>query len=90
MSLFNTIIRAFVGDPGDPFTLDNVPVKALEIGADWRDEKVKEAAERYGKPFKCAADGVPRERYTLDRQIEVVRPKATVTPIRRKPNAKEK
>lgn len=86
MSLLQTIIRAFIGDPGDPFTLDHVPAKALEDSAvDWRDEKVRKAAERYGKPFKCAADSVPRERLVgRDQQKEIVRPKASVTPIRRK------
>lgn len=28
---------------------------------DWRDEAVKLAAQRYGKPFRCGPDGIPRE-----------------------------
>lgn len=68
--------------PAPDMSLDNVPTKALEI--DWRDEAVKKAAQRHGKPFLCGADSVPRERFSLDRKLEVVRPTATVTNIRRK------
>lgn len=82
MSIFATIKRHLLGERPDPFVLDAVTVKALEGITDWRDEKVKQAAERFGKPFKCAADGVPRERLRHDtREIEIVRPKATVTDI---------
>lgn len=76
MSLIDRIARAFgFGISPDPFTLDNVPVNAL--GPDWRDEKVKAAAERLGRPFLCGPDGVPRERFVgKDMHKEVVRPKA--------------
>lgn len=81
MSIFDRIFRALTGDPGDPFTLDNVPVKALEI--DWRDEAVKKAAERHGKVFKCGPDSVPRERLVEGYStLQIVRP-TNVTPIRR-------
>ena len=28
---------------------------------DWRAERLAEAAQKYGKPFKCAGDDMPRE-----------------------------
>ena len=28
---------------------------------DWRQERLAEAALKYGKPFKCASDDMPRE-----------------------------
>lgn len=58
MSLFTSIKRAFIGDPGEPTTLDHVPVSGT---SDWREAKLAEAARRYGKPFKCAGDGVLRQ-----------------------------
>lgn len=58
-SISQAIGRAFVGDPGEPDVLDFVPVTG---STDWRTEKLAEAAEKYGKPFKCSADGLPRER----------------------------
>lgn len=58
MSVFGTIKRALIGDPGDPAVLDHVPVTGAQ---DWREAKLVEAAKRHGRPFKCAGDGVPRE-----------------------------
>lgn len=55
MSWLSKLLR---GDPGDPDLLDHVPVKAAP---DWRAEKLKEAAKRYGKPFECAVEGLPRK-----------------------------
>ena len=28
---------------------------------EWRKRKLKEAAQKYGRPFKCAGDEMPRE-----------------------------
>lgn len=94
MNILAAIMRHLTGERSDPMCLDNVPVSALDC-VDWRDEAVKKAAERHGKPFLCAADGVPRERFVgVEKQIEVVRPKATVTAIdskrKKNLNAKEK
>ena len=58
-SIQQAIVRAFVGDPGDPEVVDFCPVTGA---TDWRTEKLAEAAEKYGRPFKCAADFVPHER----------------------------
>lgn len=81
MKLLDALKRALLGDY-EALTLDHVPTEAMN---DWRAERVKLAAVRFGKPFKCAADGVPRERFVgTERKLEVVGPKASVTPIRRK------
>lgn len=39
---------------------------------DWRDRAVQKAALKYGKPFKCAADGVPREVLLGNRESRVI------------------
>jgi hypothetical protein len=48
MSLFRTLARMFIGDPGDPTMLDHVPVTGAP---DWRQERLQQARQRYGKPF---------------------------------------
>jgi hypothetical protein len=48
VSLFRSIVRAFVGDPGEPAMLDHVPVTGT---ADWRKPKVEAARQKLGKPF---------------------------------------
>jgi hypothetical protein len=48
MSLFRTLARMFIGDPGDPFLLDHVPANALDCRTP---EKVAEARRKFGKPF---------------------------------------
>ena len=35
--------------------------KAPGPSDDWRAERLAEAAQKYGKPFKCASDDMPRE-----------------------------
>lgn len=44
---------------------------------DWRERAVQKAAIRYGKPFKCAADGVPREVLLGDRTSRVIELRST-------------
>lgn len=46
-------------------------------GKDWRERAVQKAAIRYGKPFKCAADGVPREVLLGDRTSRVIELRST-------------
>jgi hypothetical protein len=56
MSLLSRLSRAFTGDvPAD--VIDHAPFS----GSRSYDEKLKEAARKYAKPFKCAANGLPRE-----------------------------
>lgn len=57
--LYASIVRALVGDPGEPDVLDFVPVTGTH---DWREEKLKAAAEKHARPFKCGPNGLPRER----------------------------
>jgi hypothetical protein len=67
--------RIFLGEASDPLDLDFLPLntqpkvidapsiekpKAPTPPPDW-DAKRKTAAARFKKPFKCAADGLPRE-----------------------------
>jgi hypothetical protein len=42
----------------------NVPANRDVAGRasdDWRAKRLAEAAQKYGKPFKCASDDMPRE-----------------------------
>lgn len=75
------IVRAFVGDPGEPQVIDHLAVSG---GPDWRDAKLKAAAQKYGRPFKCADGSVPRE-IIVDGKITTLRPgekpRATVTAL---------
>jgi len=32
-----------------------------EASEDWRKRKLAEAAQKYGRPFKCAGDDMPHE-----------------------------
>lgn len=62
----------------EPETLDFVPVASAP---DWREEKLKEAAKRHGRPFKCAADGLPRE--TTKDGIRTIVGVTNIHPIKR-------
>jgi hypothetical protein len=42
----------------DAEVLDHV---RIQVGDDWRTARLAEAAQRHGKPFKCASDALPRE-----------------------------
>jgi len=41
-----------------PQVLDHLPLKQSD---EWRRSRLIEAAERHGKPFKCAAADLPHE-----------------------------
>lgn len=67
-------------------TLDHVKVKRKRRKKDWRDEAVKRAADKHGKPFECGPAGVAREVLIGSEQTRTVVVKdagATVTPIKR-------
>ena len=62
----------FAGSKNDRYdderhTLDHVPVHATQ---DWRKQRLAQAAERHGKPFKCAGRDMPREILT-DHRISI-------------------
>lgn len=79
--------KHFLGDAGDAPELDHLPLnttakqietptvekpKKVEATPDW-DAKRREAAEKLGKPFKCAADGMPRETLVEGNFIDVAK-----------------
>jgi hypothetical protein len=67
MSLIRSFIRMFViGDHGDPPVVDHIPVTGTP---DWRAAKLKDAATKYGRPFKCAASELPREVHNGEREF---------------------
>lgn len=46
----------------DDVMLDHVPVQRTPRSKrDWRERALQKAAAKYGKPFKCAAQGLDRE-----------------------------
>ena len=49
-------------------TIDHVPLSGT---ADWRKQRLVQAAQRHGKPFKCAGDDMPRE-VLIDHKVFVV------------------
>ncbi|MGZ8203083.1 MAG: hypothetical protein ACXW2I_11205 [Burkholderiales bacterium] len=42
---------------------------------DWRKRKLAEAAQKYGRPFKCAGDDMPHEVVLRGRVIVSTEPK---------------
>lgn len=60
MNVFRSIARALRPRRryAVPSLLDHVPI---ETSSDWRRNRLTEAAQKHGKPFKCAAAEMPRE-----------------------------
>ena len=52
------LLRLF-SDSGEPRILDHVPIRGRVT--DRHDAALRAAAQRHGKPFKCAARNLPRE-----------------------------
>jgi hypothetical protein len=42
-------------------TPGNAERKPARSPKDWRQQRLAEAAQKYGKPFKCASNDLPRE-----------------------------
>ena len=62
MSIFGRLARVFKrrGAPHEPApVLDDL--RGTGASGDWRKRKLAEAAEKYGRPFKCAGDDLPHE-----------------------------
>ena len=62
MNIVRVIARAFrlrskAGDT--PPVIDHVLMS--DVTGDWRKRKLAEAAQKYGRPFKCAGDDMPHE-----------------------------
>jgi hypothetical protein len=63
MNIVRAIARAFrFRRKGDtPPVIDHVRMMEVEVTGDWRKRKLEEAAQKYGRPFKCAGDDMPHE-----------------------------
>ena len=80
-------LLALLGLAPDPVPQPEKP-KRKRRTKDWRDEAVKAAAAKHGKPFECGPDGVPREvligsKQTLTVIVKNAAQDATVTQIRK-------
>ncbi len=62
-----------------PVILDHVPVGE---GSDHR-KKLKAAARKYGRPFKCGAHGIPHEVLPSRQQQKTPRPSESVIELRK-------
>jgi hypothetical protein len=61
MNIFDRIskrLRLSMNSKRDADVLDHV---RIHVADDWRAARLAEAAQRHGKPFKCASDALPRE-----------------------------
>jgi hypothetical protein len=71
MRILHRIVRAFKG--GERYDVTPIEIGTLPLrggSGDWRSHKLTEAAQKYGKPFKCAGEHMPREILMRDRIIE--------------------
>jgi hypothetical protein len=77
MNLIDRITRAFSGDvPAD--VIDFAPVNADESAQERYAAKLKRAADKYGKPFKCAANGLPREVMSQPGVYDALKPRGSL------------
>jgi hypothetical protein len=72
MSLLSAIRRHLSGD-FDAILMDHAPVDLPDahVTAYRHHCKLQRAADRFGRAFKCAADGIPRERF-VGSKLEIV------------------
>lgn len=69
MNILDRIVRALRGArPDAESSNDHLPYERF----DWREPLLVEAARKYGKPFKCAADELPREVILGGKDVVVV------------------
>lgn len=59
MDVLRRIFRRPSGRIEVPGIIDHMPVNG--DSGDWREERLKEAQQRHGRPFKCAGAELPRE-----------------------------
>lgn len=72
MNLLRLLTKLWTGDPDDKsVTLDHVPVSRKKR-KDWRTKALKEASQKYGKPFKVGPDNLPHE--VMGRSSDNVQP----------------
>jgi hypothetical protein len=81
MKLFETLKRHLFGD-FDADVIDHAPIS----GARSYEQKLRDAAAKHGRPFKCAAAGLPRQLFDGHECVTVtaeggrVRPEQPQTP----------
>ena len=66
MDVLRRIFRRPSGQIEVPGVIDHLPVNTS--APDWREERLKQAQERYGRPFKCAGADMPHEILVKPRQ----------------------
>jgi len=72
MGILRIILRAFRGRKAHELeapVIDRVDVPPPST--DWRKRKLAQAAQRYGRPFKCAGGEMPRQVVLRDRVVIV-------------------
>ena len=68
MKLFKTLFRRSAASPYElAHVIDHLPL--TQADTDWRKRRLAEAAERHGKPFKCAGADLPHELLNGDTQF---------------------
>ena len=72
MNIFRRIARTFRRE-SDPHRTAAVIDYLRDSGGsgDWRKRKLEEAAQKYGRPFKCAGEDMPHEIMLRDRIVMV-------------------
>jgi hypothetical protein len=55
----DVLSRIFKGRVEVSGVIDHIPVRASS--QDWREERLRQAQERYGRPFKCAGSQLEHE-----------------------------
>jgi hypothetical protein len=76
MNIVRSIARAFLRQRDSrhsPPVIDHV--RMTDATVDWRKRKLAEAAQKYGRPFKCAGDDMPHEVVMRGRVIVSTEPK---------------
>ena len=96
MGILKGVIRAFRRETPTRYDesshiLDHVPISS---GHEWRRQRLLEAAQKHGKPFKCAGQDMPREVWVGGKALIVeeqhatsASPKVTALPTRQRVRA---
>ena len=95
MSILKGVIRAFTRETPTRYDesshiLDHVPISPEH---EWRRQRLIEAAQKHGKPFKCAGENMPREVWVggkaliVEAQHAGASPKVTTLPTRQRARA---
>ncbi|HEX2830791.1 MAG TPA: hypothetical protein VHP37_30935 [Burkholderiales bacterium] len=86
MDVLRRIFRRPNGRIEVPGIIDHMPVSPGS--RDWREERLQQAQQRYGRPFKCAAAELPREILVRPRPPGELAPGRLADAADEKPRAK--